>query len=132
MESVACAAWAPPGIIPSPGEAIAAEIWAYRTPPMQSSVFMLWDRASAGGMKHVRFSVYKPSINSKSVSEVLYPTQVTPRHAHMGWVRSGERWEQESDAKTEETGWVTGTRPGFAVCVAKTHEKIQNLSVWGV
>ena len=62
---------------------------------------MLWDRASAGGVKRVIFSVYKPSINFKSVSEVLYPTQVTPRHDLMGWVRSGERWEQERAAKTE-------------------------------
>ena len=112
---MSCTARVPFGIIPSPGEAIAAERSAYSTLPMHSSVFMLWDRPLAGGVKPVRFTVYKPSICSKSVSEVLYPTQVSPRHAPGGWVCSGERCEHGRDADMVKKGWVTGKRPGFAV-----------------
>ena len=99
---MSCTARAPFGIIPSPGEAIAAERIAYSTLQVYSSVFMLWDRPLASGVKPVKFTAYKLIFSSKSMSDVLYPTQVTPRHDLMGWVRSGERWEQERAAKTEE------------------------------
>ena len=37
---------------------------------------------------------------------MLYPTQAPPRHTPVGWVSSGERWEQGSDANRVQTGWV--------------------------
>ena len=118
---MSCTVWAPLGIIPGPGAAIAAERWASGSLPVHSSVFMPWDRPLAGGEKPVRFTVYKPSVSSKSVFEVLYPTHVSPRQVPGGWVCSGERCEHESDASMAKKGWVTGTRPRFAVWYRRYH-----------